>query len=103
MNFNNKIEGNWVFIVEMEEERKLNSTYIWKLRIGEEIFANMIEWKAFTNLKGKNLLLINLLILPFWVFAFINYKPPPYTKDIWVLALLIEENRYVKIFIPGME
>jgi hypothetical protein len=49
------------------------------------------------------LLLINLLILPFWVFAFINYKPPPYTKDIWVLALLIEENRYVKIFIPGME
>jgi hypothetical protein len=38
-------------------------------------------------------------------FKFIHLKvekPPPFVRDIWLLVLLINSNRCVKIFIPRM-
>jgi hypothetical protein len=63
----------------------------------------MMEWEATYSQKEKNLLQTKLLIHTLSSFHLKIKEPPPYPRHIWVPTLPIDLNRYVKIFIHGME
>lgn len=63
-----------------------------------------ITWKAVPNHEKRGLVTNKPFnFLPLYLPSFGNCKATPYVGGIWVPMLLIDFNRFVKIFILGME